>query len=243
MKTRHLVAAAGSLVGLASAAHAADMAMKTAPAPLPVPTVDWSGWYAGVSAGANWQQVQGQDNYTGYPGATASADGFIGGGLIGYNWQNGNAVYGLEGDISGLTGSTSESSYGWGYRGDDLGTASSKIDWLSTIRGRMGLAVGNSMAYATGGLAIGGVKTSLDLTDGSDGIASTSHTNTRVGWTVGTGVDQMWGPHWIVGLEGLFVDLGKSSNTYQAGKSPYSQATITTRNQAFIGRFVASYKW
>ena len=206
-----------------------------------VPAANWAGWYAGVSLGANWQQAHVSDDYQQVQGASATNSGFIGGGQVGYNWQNGNAVYGWEADISGLSGNPSVTNYGYGYNGNHLGTTSSKIEWLSTFRARMGLAVGNAMAYATGGLAVGGVKTSLVTT--AHGGTAGDNTNTRVGWTVGAGVEQKIGTNWTVGLEGLFVDLGKKdqSVSYATGKT--AAAVVNARNNAFIGRFKANYKF
>jgi outer membrane immunogenic protein len=81
-------------------------------------------------------------------------------------------VFGLEGDISGLSGKNTGQS---GYT-----TYSSQIRWLSTVRGRFGLVVGDTMAYATAGVAIGGVKSSFAPPE-----LGYSSSKTRVGWTVG----------------------------------------------------------
>src|SRR5437660_648005 len=93
-------AAAAAMPG----AQAADMPIK---APRYIePAADWTGWYMGVHAGAAWQQTSANvlENDEFPFGSTFSKTGFIGGGQIGYNWQRGNFVFGLEGDISGLSG-------------------------------------------------------------------------------------------------------------------------------------------
>jgi outer membrane immunogenic protein len=220
----YLLATAGSVAAVAAAggAQAADMPVKAPWAP----TESWAGWYIGLNAGANWQQALNDSDS--YGSANTNASGFIGGGQIGYNWQNGNGVFGLEADLDGLTGSGKTSAYtpsGKNY--------SNQIQWLSTVRGRVGLAVGNTMAYATGGVAIGGVKNSWN------GIfaGSKSESATRVGWTVGGGVEHMMGSHFTLGVEALFVDLGQSTITNSVGK------TATFSNQAVIGRVKLNYKW
>src|SRR5262249_41299671 len=149
---------------------------------------------------------------------TFSKTSFIGGGQLGYNWQHGNFVFGLEGDISGLSGKNSITS---GYT-----SLSSSIRWLSTVRGRFGLAVGDTMAYTTAGVAIGGVRNSVTLFD----EFSYSSTKTKTGWTVGGGVEHMLNPNWTIGLEGLFVDLGRSS------LSGGEFGDFRFNNQAVIGR-------
>jgi outer membrane immunogenic protein len=249
MKSTAALLSTSSLAVLAGSfgSQAADLPMKAAP--MAVPTVSWTGFYAGVHGGAVWQQAHLSDDYTGFPGVTPSDSGGIAGGQIGYNWQNGNTVYGLEVDGSWVSGKPNASSYGYGYNGNDYGTVSSKIEWLSTVRGRLGLAVGNAMVYATGGLAIGGVKTGITLwhCQGCDDSQSVSNTNTQVGWTVGAGAEHKWSPNLSFGLEGLFVDLGKKTVALPGSKhnalNGDNNMNVTTRNQAFIGRVKANYKF
>jgi opacity protein-like surface antigen len=162
----------------------------------------------------------------GYSGA-----GFIGGGQIGYNWQKGNLVLGLEGDISGLSGGANGFATSDGTPGKNI---SAKIRWLSTIRGRMGLAVNDTMAYVTAGVAIGGVKNSL--LNVANGLAK-SVSKTRVGWAVGGGIEHMWSRNWTIGLEAMFVDLGHSRATFDDAK------TTRFSNQAIIGRLKLNYKF
>ena len=226
-------AAAAAMPG----AQAADMPIK-APRYVEQPA-SWAGWYIGGNVGAAWQQ--GQSDY----GFSFSKTTFIGGGQIGYNWQHGNFVFGLESDISGLAGKNKF------YEG-----FSSSIQWLSTTRARFGLAVGDTMVYTTAGLAVGGVKHQ---------IGSYSSTKTSVGWTidrfrlrgwkvndkpdefpgtatlppggtVGGGVEHMLNRNWTIGLEGLFVDLGRSNLGLGSKSSRFS-------NQAMIGRLKLNYKF
>jgi outer membrane immunogenic protein len=210
-KKGFLIATSAGFAAAAAAvpgAQAADMPIK---APRYVePAASWAGWYIGAHAGAAWQQAQ--SDY----GFSFSKTAFIGGGQLGYNWQHGNFVFGLEGDISGLAG---KNKFYDGF--------SSSIRWLSTVRGRFGLAVGDTMVYTTAGVAFGGVKHE---------IAPYSSTKTQVGWTVGGGVEHMWTRNWTIGLEGLFVDLGRSNLDTKAGRFRFS-------NQAVIGRVKLNYKF
>ena len=223
-------AAAAAMPG----AQAADMPIK---APRYIePAANWTGWYIGAHAGAAWQKSDVTNNFGFFdgksfipnPNASLSKTGFIGGGQIGYNWQHGNFVFGLEGDISGLTGKASADAVGY------FDTAySSQIRWLSTVRGRFGLAVGDTMAYMTAGVAFGGVKSSVNFVD----FATYSSSKTKTGWTIGGGVEHMLNRNWTIGLEGLFVDLGKSSVDLGGGK------TTRFSNQAIIGRVKLNYKF
>jgi outer membrane immunogenic protein len=221
-KKGFLIATSAGFAAAAAAmpsAQAADMPIK---APRYIePSASWAGWYIGAHAGAAWQQAQAVDY-----GASFSKTAFIGGGQLGYNWQHGNFVFGLEGDISGLTGKNTLQSGGYDF-------LQSSIRWLSTVRGRFGLAVGDTMAYMTAGLAIGGVKNSISF----PGCCSYSNTKTRVGWTIGGGVEHMLNRNWTIGLEGLFVDLGRSNVTVLSGK------TTRFQNTAVIGRLKLNYKF
>jgi outer membrane immunogenic protein len=234
-KKGFLIATSAGFAAAAAAvpgAQAADMPIK---APRYVePAANWAGWYIGAHAGAAWQQTQtdsvfdtGTYGLIGQGNTSASKTGFIGGGQIGYNWQHGNFVFGLEGDISGLTSKTSA------HLGGTYGVLDSKIQWLSTVRSRFGLAVGDTMAYMTAGVAFGGVKNTLN----SVGCCTYSESKTKVGWAVGGGVEHMLNRNWTIGLEGLFVDLGKSDLSSFSGK------TTRFQNQAVIGRLKLNYKF
>jgi len=220
-KKGFLIATSAGFAAAAAAmpsAQAADMPIK---APRYIePSASWAGWYIGAHAGAAWQQAQAVDY-----GASFSKTAFIGGGQLGYNWQHGNFVFGLEGDISGLTGKNTLQSGGYDF-------LQSSIRWLSTSRVRFGLAVGDTMAYMTAGLAVGSVKNSI--------FGEYSSSKTRVGWTVGGGVEHMLNRNWTIGLEGLFVDLGRSNLTF----GPSSKTTtLRFQNTAVIGRLKLNYKF
>src|ERR1700733_10649232 len=217
----YLLATAGSVAAAAAGngAQAADMAVK-APPPMPVAAVSWTGWYAGVNVGVGreWSDAA----YTGSEQDTTSRgthlDGdnviFIGGGQIGYNWQSSNYIFGLEADISGLSGNANSSgSLGEPGKGSGL---NARIDWLSTFRGRAGVLVtDNSMVYATGGLAVGGVKDTFGPNGigacDAPGLCTKSVSKTAVGWVVGGGYEYMFNRNWTIGLEGLFVNLGTTT--------------------------------
>jgi outer membrane immunogenic protein len=227
-----LATAAGAAAAVSGgAAQSADLAVKT---PTPVVAPSWAGFYIGVNAGANYQQGLNSGDpysYAGGGGGSTAAAGFIGGGQVGYNWQHGNFVFGLEGDISGLTGKGT----GAKRTGSDSKQYANQMKWLSTFRARFGLAVGDTMVYTTGGLAVGGVKNSL--TGGFAGLANKSLSQTKAGWTVGGGVEHMLDAHWTIALEALFVDLGTSTATLTNGK------TAKFSNEAVVGRFKVNYKF
>jgi outer membrane immunogenic protein len=117
------------------------------------------------------------------------------GGTLGYNWQTGQVVFGLETDISwsGIDGSAACGVLSCGV----------KNDWLGTARGRLGVAIDRFMPYITGGLAYGSVDAS------ATGLAGAS--STQAGWTLGGGVEFGLPAPWSAKLEYLYVDLGDFS--------------------------------
>src|SRR4051812_4789479 len=94
-----LLATTSGLVAAAGGAQAADLPLKAAP----IAAANWTGWYVGGHVGGAWTR-SGITNEAFVPkGAVVDSSVFIGGGQIGYNWQRGNAVFGVEADISGLS--------------------------------------------------------------------------------------------------------------------------------------------
>jgi len=217
----------------APVAQAADMPVARKAPGYVDPPASWAGWYIGGHIGANWQQAHNDNTYAAYH-ATSTGTGFIGGGQLGFNWQRGSFVFGIEADGSWLSGGGNVPQDGNGY------SASNKVRWLATVRPRFGLAVGDTMVYATAGVAFGGVRNSNTL-DATGTFGTKSESKTRVGWAAGGGIEHMLNRNWTIGLEVLFVDLGRSSVTLpSAGATP---KTTKFSNQLAIARFKLNYKW
>ena len=202
------IAAIASL--LSTSAFAADMAPRMytkAPAPI-VEVYNWTGFYIGGNVGYSWGRSRDDSTLTNTAGTVlfASSDrsdlnGVLGGGQIGYNWQMQNWVWGLEADIQAtdekgsrfFTCPTGVCTPTFGVIAVFPGPAvpvsplDQKIEWFGTVRGRAGiLAAPKVLLYATGGLAYGEVRTAETIGAGLFGF---SNTDTRVGYTVGAGVE------------------------------------------------------
>lgn len=182
----------GALASAQSAA-AADLSLAPlykAPPAQYAPAYNWSGFYLGLNGGGGWGHSWWRDATTG-----VGLSGGQFGGTAGYNWQLGQTVLGLEGDIdwSRLQGSNSTAA----CPGGNCGTSDT---WLSTVRGRAGYAFGNILPYVTGGLAVG------DIQANAPGFPGGSTTNT--GWTVGGGIEFALPGNWSAKAEYLHVDLG-----------------------------------
>jgi outer membrane immunogenic protein len=146
-----LLAAAFSL-GAVQAASAADMPTKAPMAPVAVP-FNWSGFYIGgnaggafVSSGQITELAPGPEqlayNGTGDLMPLGTQGSFLGGLQLGYNYQINQFVLGMEADIDWLRYNVSapeQTAAGVISTGGDT-IGSKKMDWLSTIRGRLGYA-------------------------------------------------------------------------------------------------------
>jgi opacity protein-like surface antigen len=169
MKKLATAIAAIALIG--TPAFAADMAVKMpvkAPPPAPAPVYSWTGWYVGVTAGygfGNTDQSLTADAaeanigppVTHPPPSGLHPAGFVGGGEVGYNYQAGNILAGLEADFSYSGLRQTASATGAPFIGGVLQTTvTTKLHWFGTVRGRLGvLPMNNLLLYATGGFAYG----------------------------------------------------------------------------------------
>jgi len=178
--------------------------------------------------------------------------GVLGGGQVGYNFQfQQNLVVGLEADLQGLSGSNSGVVVG--AAPDPRATATqmvttgqynASLDYLGTLRGRAGFLLSPTwLAYATGGLAYGGgnLSATFATVDAAGvygpGFGPSTYAQTRVGWTVGAGVEWMFLPNWSARVEYLYYDLGTvTTNSVVAGLNNgtgtvgYAYGTSTSAN-------------
>ncbi|WP_050424540.1 outer membrane protein [Bradyrhizobium tropiciagri] len=182
-----LLASAGMFALSAIApAMAADLAARGpyVKAPPPAAIYNWTGFYIGGFGG-----------YASEDSGNPKMEGGFAGGTVGYNWQAGNIVYGIEAD--GGWADVDASINGLGF------TVKSKIDALGTARGRIGFAVDKVLFYGTGGYAW--VDNKLSIT--TLGVTA-SQSNFHSGWTVGAGIEAFIAPQWSIKGEYLYRSLG-----------------------------------
>ncbi|MCB8821583.1 outer membrane protein [Microvirga rosea] len=194
-----------ALFGFAGAASAADLPARAAP-PAPivaaVPIFTWTGFYVGVNAGYGWNTNNNDpffyDPLVGYYGGDSGSDGgFVGGGQVGYNYQIGQFVIGVEGDVQfadrgGSNRLLYSPTIGYYYGGND------SDDWFGTVRARAGFAFDRALIYATGGFAF----------NGDNG-----------GWALGGGLEYAFTNNLTAKIEGLYVniDTGNNNSIYGLG--------------------------
>jgi outer membrane immunogenic protein len=204
-----------ALVGLAAltgTAAAADLPPRPAPAPyykapVAIPVYNWTGFYIGINGGGGFGRSQ-WDSTRGF-----NTSGGLVGGTVGYNYQFGQGVVGLEGDIdwANINGTTN-TLCPFGCKTSD--------HWLSTVRGRLGYAADRFMPFVTGGAAFGDIRAS------TPGFAGANQTN--AGWTVGAGLEFAIAGNWTAKAEYLYVNLGKFNCGISCGALVTDNVSFTT---------------
>src|SRR5262249_52471405 len=148
------VGALAFITAIAGPAVAADIARKAPPpAPIVAPACEWCGFYVGGSMGYGWSR----HSYSGTDptGIGGRLSGLAVGLQSGYNWQVGAWVLGIESDA---TITPWEKTYVEPAGNQDTQTKR-RIDWLSSVRGRLGWAFDRTLIYATGGVGWIGANT------------------------------------------------------------------------------------
>lgn len=176
------IAIATAAGGVASAADLGPQPYYSSPSPSTPRIFNWAGFYVGANIGYEWGSVS---------NGAQSPDGVAGGVQGGYNWQNSQFVYGIEGDINLSDANDTFAPYKFAN------------PWFGTVRARLGYAFQqyNVLAYATGGLAFG----DLVATATATGI---DETKTEVGWAIGAGAEYGFNANWSAKVEYLYIDLG-----------------------------------
>src|SRR5262245_48972676 len=232
-----LLATTALSVGLTAAALAADLRpvyKSPPPAAAPPPILyNWSGFYIGGHAGVGW--------------ADSADTAFVGGGQIGYNWQFApNWLIGIEGDLSGTSFSRSSSTVtdvdvGGGLVLPITENATFDLNWLASVRGRLGYTWDRFMVYFTGGAAWANVDFNQTASILGTQFGTATASGTVSGWVLGGGGEWMFAPNWTVGVEYLHYDFGDISGTATA--LGVSEAFSTNVGSVDVVRARLNYKF
>jgi outer membrane immunogenic protein len=205
-----LLLSAVAFAGLSTGAEAAakkKAVLKAKPITKAPPATTSSsggtGFYVGINGGYDWGRV----SFSEFPftDTTIRARSGMAGLTFGYNAQAGAIVYGLETDIAAAWMKSSN----WGV--PPCFACEVQMRYFGTVRGRLGYAVGQSLPFITGGLAYGGLRT-------SNPFSAITEKDTRVGWTVGGGIEYAVAGAWSVKAEYLYYELdGMNCGTFVCG--------------------------
>jgi outer membrane immunogenic protein len=208
------------LLATLMAANAADVPPYARPVAPPVylpPPFSWTGFYIGPNLGGAWGQRNLTDTLLGLSLTNVNDRGaFIGGGQLGFNYQFGNFVLGIEAEFDGVATTNSP---GTGVVGPAFGTiqVTSNNRWITTLTGRFGVTNDTWLFYGkAGGGWVG--SDSLTITNTVTGASITGFTNnTNSGWLVGGGIEWALAPNWSVKIEYDYLGLNSRTVTVPAG--------------------------
>jgi outer membrane immunogenic protein len=200
MKT--ILLASTFLFAVAGNALAAD-AVVYEPTPEVVPAgFVWTGGYVGLHAGYAWSR--GMGDYLDTAGdavekADVASHGWLGGVQAGYNYQVGNWVIGVEGDIAWSNANGFNDITAGRY---DVADIEVNMDWLASLAARAGISMDRTLFYAKGG--VGFAQVELGDSEGNGHPIAGAGSDTLTGWTVGGGVEHAVTDNWTVKAEYQF---------------------------------------
>jgi outer membrane immunogenic protein len=230
-----------ALLALAAPASAADIAPYTKAPPPPIATIyDWSGYYIGANGGWGstrkcWDFVTPAGTFVAAEGCH-DATGGTAGGQLGYRWQSGYWVFGVEGqgNWADLKGSNA-SLFFPGFVNE------SRLDAFGLLTGQIGWAWNNVLFYIKGGGAVTSDRFRV-LTGINGFLAATSGDQTRWGGTVGAGLEVGFAPNWSAGVEynHLFMQDLTTSFVTPAG---FFFGTDRIRQDVDLVTVRVNYRW
>ena len=231
-------------------ALAADLPSRRAPPvyspPPAIPVFTWTGFYVGGQVGYEFGRSSGFASNPvlgGLAGSSVKPSGIIGGAHVGYNFSTqslpflGNTFGGVlgTGGVFGLEGDVDGSNYKPRYNLGGIGDYGSQ-NIQGSIRGRLGVAVDRSLFYATGGAAFGGLRNIY--VNSLNGLTD-SITHTKVGYTVGGGVEYAFTNNWSLRAEYRYTDFG----TYTDNLGNSTGGGVNVRHRETDNRVQAGFSY
>jgi outer membrane immunogenic protein len=215
---------------------AADLPYKAVPRygdpVVPPVAYTWTGFYVGLNGGAGFGMDSAAANSVSCSGCSSSSfnlplssqptSGWLGGFTIGYNWQTGPIVLGLEGDFDWTD-----------INGSNVClmafSCSVKQTWLGDFAGRVGFATPNipMLLYVKAGIAWSDFSYGFGNTFNGTTISS-SASDTRMGGLLGMGVEYAFLTNWTAKIEYDFIDFGSNNESFPLAVSGCSGCTLPT---------------
>ena len=166
-------------------AQAADLP-RSVYVPAPTAFTHWTGFYIGGNVGGGWASAETDFSVGGAPfaSATNNLNGVLGGVQLGYNWQTGPAVFGVETDFqfTGMQGTLTAPTCAAAVCGVTTNASySQKLPWFGTVRGRLGYAQDSWLVYGTGGYAYARLETEVAPASNSPSRGTGAR-----GWSIST---------------------------------------------------------
>jgi outer membrane immunogenic protein len=192
--------------------------------------VSWSGIYLGVHAGYGWAELSIADggtplgnppfgafscgpaltgNYCNTP-LDFGAHGLLGGAHIGFNWQTGNIVLGIEGELGRLDVDADKTLFR-PFNDQDFGAV--QFDWYATLTGRLGYSTDRALYYVKGGFAFARAEfTAADIDSSAIYAGSLVQSSELLrGWALGAGWEYAISRQLSLKVEYLYMDFASET--------------------------------
>jgi opacity protein-like surface antigen len=232
--------------------------VKAPPRPY-IAVTDWTGFYVGGVAGADYGRTDVYVNSTPGMGERPWVLGALGGAEVGYNKQFSNWVLGVEGDVVGTNTHGARNPPGFAPLLADTPTPipvdlGDKTSWIATVTGRVGYAMDRQLYYVKAGAAFENSTVSATCYDPvlntctnalvgglafPNGSGSSIQTNsTRTGWTLGFGSEFDLGKQWSVKSEINYLSFGSHTALASDGLTLF-----TDKSYLWQGKIGLNYRF
>ena len=227
---------------------ALSMAAQRAAADPTATPFDWSGAYVGVHTGGALGLVDVEDPFgASIFGDTVRTPGMIAGAQLGYNWQYGSTVLGLETDASWADMDGTNTCFA--FSGFFISAnCRAHIDALGTLTGRLGWTLpfdAQTLVYGKAGLAWAHTKVDATTNDWF-GTPTTRTEGIRWGWTLGAGAERAVSSHWSLKAEYDFLafdgDIATPISGFQTTPSPTPMLATVGSSSADVAQDLHQFK-
>jgi outer membrane immunogenic protein len=204
-----LATVAAGIAGVSGTGLAADLPVK-APMPAPLPPFSWTGFYIGGNIGGAWAHRDVTDTLRGLNFSATSDGVFIGGTQVGFNYQMGGFVLGVEGDFDWAGHNNSNNGAGVVVPGVGAVRVTANDKWIATLAARFGFAFDHWLLYGKAGGGWVGANNFTITNDTTGASISGGSSNSNSGFVVGAGIEYAITNFWT--LKGEYDYLGLSNS-------------------------------
>jgi outer membrane immunogenic protein len=221
---------------IASAGPEPTASKEIAPAPA---SCDWSGFYIGLNVGVAGLNttINDLDDWFSPNANTLEDTNVAGGGQVGYNWQRGAFVFGLEADADYLNTEDTQTLEAFSGNSGHL-QHRAKVDFQGSFRARAGIAVDRALIYATAGVA---VSHGDDKFIAEEDNLSAHQDDWQAGFVGGVGTEYMFNCHWSARMEALYYHYPTSTGSFTL--SDGDRFRFDFQNEDYVVRFGLNYKF
>ncbi len=196
------------------------------PASVAAAPYNWTGFYIGGFLGTAWGETSWSNVDDSGENTFPRFAGILGGGQVGYNFQTGPWVVGLEGDLGWTNEHGSEAC----PNGFFVTCTNRHVNPLGTATARLGYAWNRALFFVKGGGAW--TRDNYQTSDNTTGGIITTASDSRGGWTVGAGLEFGLAPNWSAKVEYAYLDFGTRHVIFDDGETADIRKTV---NEIKIG--------